>query len=94
MQLHHQGFAHSRTQASILSVDTRRERALAKLWQKQNPPVGSFGIQPVLPALVPDCTARDAQVAATVIQWLGSQVGFNFLEEAMAASGYTIVAKP
>jgi hypothetical protein len=94
MQLQHQGFAHSRTQGTVQSVDALRERTLAKLWKEQNPPTGSFGVQPVLPALVPDCTARDAQVAATVIQWLGSQVGFHFLEEAMTAAGYAIIAKP
>ncbi len=29
--------------------------------------------------IVPDVTHRDEQVAATVLQWLGSPVGFNWL---------------
>lgn len=32
-----------------------------------------------------------ATVAATVIQWLGSNIGFSFLETALAQCGYKIV---
>jgi hypothetical protein len=92
MKLQHQGFSYQRTLRPTDSVDTRRESALAQAWEAQNPPVGSFGVQPTLPVLIPDCTARDAQVAATVIQWLGSQVGFFFLEEVLQKVGYKIVA--
>ena len=35
-------------------------------------------------------TPRDAVVAATVVQWLGSNVGFDFLQEALRAAGYRI----
>lgn len=31
-----------------------------------------------------DYSQRDATVAATIIQWLGSHVGLNFVEEVMA----------
>jgi hypothetical protein len=37
-------------------------------------------------------TERDRMVAATVIQWLGSNVGFCFLEDALKACGYKVVA--
>ncbi len=30
-------------------------------------------------AIIPDATDRDKQVAATVVQWLGSNVGQDFL---------------
>lgn len=42
-----------------------------------------------------DCklTQRDAEVAATVIQWLGSNVGWSFLSEALDRCGYKIVEK-
>lgn len=89
----HQGFAHSRTQLVQQFRDTIREKALADKWEIENPAPGQFGHQPVLNALVPDCTQRDAQVAATVIQWLGSEVGFNFLQEALDAAGYQVIKK-
>lgn len=34
---------------------------------------------------------RDRYVAATVIQWLGTNVGFSFLQEALMKRGYLIV---
>lgn len=33
---------------------------------------------------------RDAVIAATVVQWLGSNVGFSFLEQALNRAGYVI----
>ena len=38
-------------------------------------------------------TERDDQIAATVIQWLGSNVGFSFLQEALGKCGFMIVEK-
>lgn len=89
-ELIHHGFAHSRTQFVNQFRDTIREKAFAAKWEHENPMPGQFGHQPFLNALVPDCTQRDAQVAATVIQWLGSEVGFNFLQEALEVAGYQI----
>ena len=40
----------------------------------------------LLAHLVPDYTERDARVAATIIQWLGSNVGMCFIEEAAERS--------
>lgn len=34
---------------------------------------------------------RDRVVASTIVQWLGSNVGFSFLEEALKRCGYRIV---
>jgi hypothetical protein len=39
-----------------------------------------------------ELTQRDATVAATVIQWLGSNVGWSFLNECVERCGYKIVA--
>ena len=36
-------------------------------------------------------THRDRLVAATVIQWLGTTIGFCFLQEALKKAGYKIV---
>lgn len=90
----HRGFAHSRTLTGTQFEDAAREKALADRWEDDNPPVGSRGTQPVLNALIPDCTQRDASVAATVVQWMGSQVGFAFLQEALAQAGLEIVKSP
>ena len=37
---------------------------------------------------------RDQRVAATVAQWLGSNVGFGWLEECLRACGYGLVRLP
>ena len=63
-----------------------RERIAAELWQQEcgNPPIGGpdmlnymlgNGKDPV------EVSDRDREVAATVIQWLGSPIGNNFLRE-------------
>jgi hypothetical protein len=36
--------------------------------------------------LIPDCTERDRVVVATVIQWLGSNVGMSFIEDVIRKS--------
>lgn len=89
----HRGLAHSRTQLGEKFQDSLRERALAKKWEAENPTPGQFGHQPILNALIPDCTQRDAQVAATVVQWIGSEIGFQFLQEALESVGYQITEK-
>ena len=33
---------------------------------------------------------RDRMIVATVIQWLGSNVGFNFLSQALLSAGYVV----
>lgn len=43
--------------------------------------------------LAPSTMAHDRVVAAAVIQWLGSNVGFDFLREALHACGYEITGR-
>jgi hypothetical protein len=50
-----------------------------------------MGLGAILPTLVPDITPSQARVAATVVQWLGSDVGFDFLRRTLAIAGYAIV---
>jgi hypothetical protein len=38
-------------------------------------------------------TQAEATAAATAIQWLGSPVGFGWLEDALAAAGYDVVER-
>lgn len=86
----HKGFSHNRIFITDGSSHVKRENAFAKTWLEENPTL-DYGLQPTLLALVPGCTQRDATVAATMMQWLGSPVGFNFLNKALADAGYKIV---
>lgn len=61
-----------------LNQDNPREVAFAKQWSKEQDEGH------ILANLIgKDFTDRDAMVAATVIQWLGSNVGMSFLEESI-----------
>lgn len=65
------------------SAGNTMEVAFAKAWEKENTtPLRS---SPLLEHLVGGYTDRDAQVAASVVQWLGSQVGRRFLVDAIAS---------
>lgn len=86
-----------------------REKAFAEQWEKENDqwhvldlllradrppnasPMSGFDDRPYHFGEPP--TQRDATVAATVIQWLGSSVGRCFLEDSLARVGYRIVSK-
>lgn len=59
-----------------------REVTFADQWQRMNvaPNV------PLIPLLVPDCTDRDEQVAATITQWLGTNVGMSYLVNVVVAN--------
>lgn len=82
--------------------DSPREKAIAEQWEKENADGVSFGAHwggqrvPLIVALLmgdegsPDVTQRDATVAATVLQWLGSNVGFCFLQDAFRKAGYDV----
>ena len=37
-----------------------------------------------------ELTKRDREIVATVIQWLGSNIGFSFLQETLKEVGYKI----
>ena len=74
----HEGFHKDRLRKNR---DNPREVAFAEQWIFEN----DWGPRKckMLDALIPDATKRDAEVAATIIQWLGSNVGMGFLIEAM-----------
>jgi hypothetical protein len=59
--------------------DNPRELAFALQWAHENEHPGSN----LLAHLIPEHSDRDAQVAATIIQWRGSNVGMSFLVESI-----------
>ena len=80
------------------------ERVFMRLWEEENDPHRGHRGQ-ILPALLddqphdltnilwtrpPKVSQRDAHVAATVIQWLGSNVGHCFLVRALREAGYRV----
>lgn len=74
----HEGFHKSRLQPE---QNNPREIAFAEEWKEENDWKGQR--RNLLQALVPNATERDAEVAATIIQWLGSNVGMGFIIEVM-----------
>ena len=91
----HRGYAHARTRGNKDDRDRQREAAFAAAWEAVNEhrPVG---LSAVMPYLVPNCSQEQASACATVVQWLGSEVGFNFLTLALKNAGYqlTDIATP
>lgn len=78
MNISHIGFHSNRLHPD---ADNPREVAFAEQWAKINHRHLS---RPQLEYLIPDnFTERDAQVAATVIQWLGTNVGMSFIRDVM-----------
>lgn len=73
----HQGFNSHRLK------DNPREVAFSKQWQEEQA-LGRV-LHYILPAK-PTVTERDEAVAATVVQWLGSNVGMSFLEQVIRSS--------
>jgi hypothetical protein len=59
-------------------ADNPREVAFAMEWSDLN---DHKKRKPTLAYLLDGFSDRDAEVAATVIQWLGSNVGMSFLED-------------
>jgi transcriptional regulator with XRE-family HTH domain len=88
----HRGLAYNRVSAPLDGKDREREAALAAEWESANQ-WRQFGVQALMPALVPGHTQEQATAAATAIQWLGSQVGFDFLTATLDACGYDVVLK-
>lgn len=84
----HQGLHHNRTRYDLQFEDRKREAALANAWEAQNDKESGSG--EILGQLVPHYTQDQATAVATAIQWLGSEVGFEFLSSALAAAGYEI----
>lgn len=88
----HRGLSRNRTQHHPDWRDRQREKALAQSWEAVNRDEG-VGLSPILPSLVPGCTQEQATACATVIQWLGSDVGFDFLQRALERAGYSLIDK-
>jgi len=86
----HRGVAHSRVATAQLARLNPLEAALARRWEEVNEPNPHLGV--MLEALTPGYVQQDATVAATVVQWLGSQVGLEFLRSSLSEGGYELVA--
>lgn len=74
MKIKHIGFSRKRINENPL------EKKFAEAWDKQAPRTLGYIICGQDRNLH-DFTQRDATVAASIIQWLGSPVGHNFVEE-------------
>lgn len=83
MKVKHVGISANRLHPK---ADNPREVVFARLWQEQN------DLQHTLEYILSNdnrravVSERDIEVAATVIQWLGSNVGMSFLTSAIEAS--------
>lgn len=78
----------------------RREKIFARAWEKENQLIQRFtfgGICSKLDELMVqnNClipvSQEAATAAATVVQWLGTNIGFTFLETTLREAGYNIV---
>lgn len=80
----HEGFRKDRLNHPDFSA---KERAFAKEWADSvHTTPSSKGDYHILEALVPNATERDAAVAATIIQWLGTNVGSSFLSHVIESN--------
>ncbi len=76
--LHHVGYDEHRLKVNFINNEI--EMVFAAEWAKKH------NFQSILSALVPYPTQRDAKVAATMIQWLGTNVGLGFLNRVIMKS--------
>lgn len=89
-RLEHVGFDSQRVIFADTPMDML-ERILAFRWMEENNKEWC-----ILDSLVYDpktglgATQRDAEVAATVIQWLGTAIGYSFLERCFEEAGFKI----
>ncbi|MGY6271923.1 helix-turn-helix domain-containing protein [Achromobacter denitrificans] len=86
----HRGERFERTRRELHWRDREREAALANDWEEANMHRPT-GVAPHMSGLVENHTQAQASAVATVVQWLGSEVGFAFLNEALKKAGYEIV---
>ncbi|MDF8365091.1 MULTISPECIES: helix-turn-helix domain-containing protein [Achromobacter] len=86
----HRGERFERTLRELHWRDRQREAALANDWEEANKHRPT-GIAPHMAGLVENHTQAQASAVATVVQWLGSEVGFAFLNEALKKAGYEVV---
>ncbi len=86
-ELVHRGVAHSRTQRDLEYRDRQREKAFSEAWEALNSRPLSTAL---VSTLLDGASQVQASAAATVIQWLGSEVGFGFLTETLKTAGYEL----
>jgi hypothetical protein len=99
----HRGKYHSRTTHDGFAA--QREKAFSEVWEKENTRLSGGDVAFALLCCQPsaegwsgleqyrELTQDIATDAATLIQWLGSNVGYSFLEEALERAGLKIVRK-
>lgn len=87
----HRGAAYNRVQGAAAERNPR-EVAFAKAWEEVNQP--SDHLTPMLDALLGSPTPAQAMAAATVVQWFGSEVGFDFLNRVLEKAGLEIQERP
>lgn len=85
--------AHVGLHSKRLTQNNPREKAFAEQWQKENEQaetlrllMAPISMQSVPTRDLPLLKPRDMEVAATVIQWLGSNVGMDFLRQVIQSS--------
>lgn len=98
LDLHYQhnvGIRHERIKHNV------REKAFFVNWLKENiPSPGVNGGRGLLSCLFADydkvsfseITLRERMIVATVIQWLGSNIGFGFIETTLKDCGYNVIS--
>lgn len=88
----HRGLAYNRTKAPHDGMDRKREAALAAAWERENVHQ-EVGLSALMRHLIPNHSQEQATAVATVVQWLGSEVGFQFLRRTLDSVGYDIVQR-
>jgi len=84
-KISHRGFFRER----LKYRDSDLERAFADNWERACKEY--FRLENILDHKgSPKITQRDATIIATVIQWLGTNVGFNFVVSNFLECGYTV----
>ena len=71
------GWAEEIVSVSSINENTLLDGLLELQGRENNRPIGY-------------ATQRDHVIAATVVQWLGSPVGFSFLQRALEGAGYEV----
>ena len=96
-RLTHPASALERAFAEQWDVENERkglcEPVLQLLLYQRAPKKGEVPVSPFGTIVDGIPTEREQEVAATVIQWLGTNVGYCFLEMALAKVGKRIVSK-
>ena len=96
------GFHHRRTEGT--SQQSRREKVFAEEWKDEAPQIVDGILTPPHRKGNPfelhkwgnpatKITRRDRAVIATLMQWLGSNVGYSFLVTALKKCGYEVIER-